>query len=144
MNTSQKITSLSEPVGFEPIDEWMLVYMGGLTRHQMHDLVLKAFQESGLTQAQLARRFGVDKSQLSKLLNTPANMTLETLGSLLFAIDGSALSAELCKPLRKPVRNYVGPDWATETQQIGQVRFSAEDYDTRDAISTGTLPELVE
>ncbi len=62
---------------------------------------------------------------MSKLLNTPANMTVETLGELLFAIDGSSPVFGCKKMLREPKRNNCEPDWlATGHLSTGNKKFS--------------------
>lgn len=47
-------------------------------------------QRSGVTQREVARRLGVDKSHVSKLLSGKSNMTLRSAGELLGAIGWEA------------------------------------------------------
>lgn len=111
MRIFQEASALSEPHGDEPIDRFTLSYMAGLARDRIHQLVLQAFLESGLTKAELARRLGMDKSRLSRILNTSSNITAETLGEVMFAIDGSCPSVDRTWPLRQQAQNMQEPVW---------------------------------
>ena len=51
----------------------------------MTGVVLDAIEDSGLTRAELARVLGTTKSYVSQVLNGSTNMTLKTLGGLLWA-----------------------------------------------------------
>jgi len=85
--------------------------MAGLARDRIHQVILNAFIDSGLSKADLARRSGIDKSRLSKILNTSSNVTAETLGQLLFAIDGSCPTVARNWPLRDSPANFREPEW---------------------------------
>lgn len=111
MRTFQEPSTLSEPHGDEPVDRFTLAYMAGLARDRIHQMILQAFDESGLTRAQLARRLGMDKSRVSKILNTSSNITAETLGEVMFAIDGSCPKVERHWPLREKQHNLLEPVW---------------------------------
>lgn len=111
--TSQTNTDLFEPQDGQEVDFSTLKYMAALSRHLAHEAVLEAFLQSGMTKSELATRLGYDKSRLSRLLNTPANVTVETLGELLFAIDGSAPVYGRKKVLQEPKRNQCHPEWLT-------------------------------
>jgi len=122
MRTFQEASALSEPQGDEPIDRFTLAYMAGLTRDRIHEMVLSAFIESGLTKAALARRLDWDKSRVSKVINTSNNMTLETLGEVMFAIDGSCPSAARNWPLREVKVNLREPEWFAECMDGVRIR----------------------
>ncbi len=47
-------------------------------------------QRSGLTKAELAKRLNKDPSLISRLFQSPSNMTLETLADLLLAMGAEA------------------------------------------------------
>lgn len=124
MPTSQTDTRLSEPVGNGPINRFDLHYMGANSRHLAHELVLAAFKKSGLSKADLARRLGWrDRSRVTKLLNTPANVTVETLGDLLFAIDGSAPAYSQAWPCREHTTNNGHPEWLKATKASTSTSF---------------------
>lgn len=106
MTTSQTNMNLCEPIGEEPVDFYTLKYMASYARHLAHEALLDAFQSSGLTRAKLARRLNWDRSRVGRLLNTPANMTVETFGELLFAIDGTSPVFECKKLLQEKPSNY--------------------------------------
>lgn len=50
-------------------------------------LFVEAMEREGLSCKQLAERMGIHPSRLSKLLNTQANMTLETIARFELALD---------------------------------------------------------
>lgn len=50
-------------------------------------MIYDLMQEKGLTKTELARRMGISKSNLSNLLNTQPNMTLETIAKFELALD---------------------------------------------------------
>ena len=50
-------------------------------------LFVDAMEREGLSRRQLADRMGIHPSRLSKLLNTQANMTLETIARFELALD---------------------------------------------------------
>ena len=91
MNISQT-TMLSKPSGNLAIPKAAFAYLRTRLKHRIHTLIIREFKKSGLTQADLARRLGKDAPQLSRLLSSPGNMTVDTISDLLFAIDGKELS----------------------------------------------------
>jgi hypothetical protein len=111
MRTFQEASALSEPRGDEVIDRFTLSYMAGLTRDRIHQVLLEAFERSGITKAELARRLDWDPSRVSKVLNTSSNITAETLGEVLFAIDGSCPRVTRDWPLRAARQNLREPTW---------------------------------
>lgn len=88
MTISRRITALPVPTGDQRIARGTLAYMRARYQTNVHSLVLEELERSGLTNAQLARRLGMDPAQLNRLLGNPSNMTLDTLADLLFAIAG--------------------------------------------------------
>jgi hypothetical protein len=136
MRTFQEASALSEPQGDKPIDRFTLAYMAGLARDRIHEMVLSAFIESGLTKADLARRLDWDKSRVSKVINTSNNMTLETLGEVMFAIDGSCPAAARNWPLREHKVNLRGPEWFADCMDGVRIRTST--FQAR--ISASTAP----
>ncbi|WMT88248.1 helix-turn-helix transcriptional regulator [Pelagibacterium sp. 26DY04] len=109
--TSQTDIGLYEPVDGAKVDFATLKYMAALSRHHAHDCLVDAFVRSGISQSELAHRVGYDKSRVSRLLNTPANLTVETLGEMLFAIDGSSPVYGCKNYLREAPRNQCEPEW---------------------------------
>ena len=82
---------LSKPIDGEPIPQALLAYVGQKLRNDVYHIVMSAFKESNLTQAELATKVGMDRGQLNRLLSSPGNWTLDTGAKLLFAINGSLL-----------------------------------------------------
>jgi hypothetical protein len=115
MPTSKKISSLSKPDRDERIPLGTLGYFRARNRYRIHDVVLKAFAKSGISQATLARRLGKKPDVICRWLGAPGNWTLDTVSDLLFAISGTEPNYSLSSPLDEGTRNYVGPDWLVST-----------------------------
>jgi hypothetical protein len=90
MITSQSRTLLSNHT-VEPIPVGTLGYMRARAKRRVFTILLTAFEKSGMTRAQLARRLEMDKSLLSRYLGKPANWEFETLCDFFFAITGDPL-----------------------------------------------------
>lgn len=114
MRIFQEASVLSEPHGNEPIDRFTLSYMSGLARDRIHQMILAAFANSGMSKADLAKRLGMDKSRVSRILNTSSNITAETLGAVMFAIDGSCPKVTQHWPLKENQQNFLEPVWLAE------------------------------
>lgn len=56
-------------------------------RHELNQALTEEYEKRGLTQAKIAEILGKDKGFISRKLNGAANMTLETLADLAFALD---------------------------------------------------------
>lgn len=111
MATSQTNIAKSRLAAEPEVTTADLAYMGAWSRHLAHELVVDAFERSGLSKAELARRLNCDKSQLGKWLNVPANITVETLGQLLFAIDKSSPTYGRSYPMKERETNACEPEW---------------------------------
>lgn len=108
---------LSKPIDGEPIPQALLAYVGQKLRNDVYHIVMSAFKESNLTQAELATKVGMDRGQLNRLLSSPGNWTLDTGAKLLFAINGSLL-----KPLAWDLDDHTPCDRAQREGATGPVR----------------------
>jgi hypothetical protein len=113
MNTSRATTALAEPVGSETVPIGTFGYFQARNRYRAYSLVLEAFKNSGLSQADLARRLGRAPEVVCRLLSGPGNWGMDTFSDLLFAIAGETPVYGKERPLRKPLRNQNGPPWLT-------------------------------
>jgi hypothetical protein len=98
-------------VGAERVPPETLGYFQARNKHNAYDLVMKEFEESGLSQADLARRLGKAPEVICRLLGGPGNWTLDTLSDLMFAISGAVPVYGKAYPLGEPPRNQMGPIW---------------------------------
>lgn len=89
MTTSLATTVLSDSTGSARIPRWALAYLRARHRGNVLNLILAQFERSALTKAQLARRLDIKPEQVTRLLGSPSNMTLDTLSDLLFALTGT-------------------------------------------------------
>ncbi len=91
--------------------------------HAINRALVEEFRARGLTQTQMAKTLGVDKSFISKKLSGEGNMTLETLADLAFALDRPVM---VQLPSRHPMR-------------MSNQRF--KNYDTLDVSSRTDVPQ---
>jgi hypothetical protein len=102
---------LSKPSGNARIPAAQLAFVGGKLRNDLHDVVLRAFRDEGLTQADLAQRMAVDKAQVSRWLGAPGNWTIDTAAKLLFAINGSFVAVAALGDDAAAPANFTQPSW---------------------------------
>jgi len=127
MNTFHETSLLAEPSGDERIDERALGYVTQTARDDVFDMVANACVEAGVTRANIARRLGKDPAQVSRLLNSPGNWTIDTIAELLFAIDGSFLRPARHWPQREALSNRRHSTCVVE----GQVSFGKAEWNSR-------------
>ena len=112
MTTSLKTLSLSKPQNDDRIPRSSLAYFQSRNRHRIYETVVAAFLESGLTQAELARRLGKGTDQVCRWLGAPGNWGLDTVSDLAFAINGGEIEYSFGFPLDQAPRNMRRPVWA--------------------------------
>jgi hypothetical protein len=88
MNTSQA-SWLTKPEGDEKISIGVFGYINARIRQRAYDLVIREFRKSGITQAQLCRRWGKTADYVSRFLSRPGNWEINTYTEALFAISGA-------------------------------------------------------
>jgi hypothetical protein len=104
-NMFPQIAFLAKPEGDEQISEFAFGYVSEAAREEIFDYIVKAMIESGITKATLAKRLGKDPAQVTRILQAPANWTVDTLAELLFAIDGRMFRPDAYLPSHEPVAN---------------------------------------
>ncbi|TIR28284.1 MAG: helix-turn-helix transcriptional regulator [Mesorhizobium sp.] len=67
-------------------------------QYQAHDLLLRVIDEAGVSQKKLANLSGIDEATVSRLLNRPRNMEIDTLSKLVFAARGATLTFSVAFP----------------------------------------------
>jgi len=67
-------------------DEGRKLYFREDLMFEVTEAICKVMQEQGMNKAELARRSGVTKSNITQLLSGDHNMTLVTISDLLFAL----------------------------------------------------------
>ena len=100
MSTSQT-TTLSEPVGTNKVPRGTLAYFRARLKQRIYSIVIREFKNSGLSQADLARRLGKEPAQLCRILSGPGNLTLDTVSDMLFSTSGAELDLDVAYPLRR-------------------------------------------
>lgn len=91
--------TLSEPKGARKVPVTTLAYFRARFKHRVYSLIIRELKESGLKQADLARRLGMEPARLSRLLSGPGNLTLNTVSDLLFAISAAEPALSTTYPL---------------------------------------------
>ncbi len=112
--TISRDTWLYKPTSDERVPYATQGYMRSRFRNHVHSLLLRELKKSGLTQAQLARRAGKRPDIVCRLIGTPANIELNTLSDLLFAMGGGEPRMAVAYPLEAPPRNSQRPEWLKE------------------------------
>lgn len=111
MTTSRVTGVMHKPVAGDPIPVGTFGYLRARNKARVYELVLKEFQRSKVSQADLARRMNKGSDAVCRLLSAPGNWTLDTISDLLFAISGAEPQYGLAYPLDQPSRNFTHPDW---------------------------------
>lgn len=77
-------------------------------------MILDEFVESGISQADLARRLGKNPRVIHRWLSAPENIRISTLSDLIFSINGGEPSDQVERPLDKSSSNNTMPEWLTK------------------------------
>lgn len=132
---STSLTSpLSKPTGADKLPEATFVYLRTRLRRRLHSLILKEFSESGLSQADLARRLGRKPDVVCRWLAAPVNFRLSTLSDLLFAISGGEIVDQMQYPLDQAARNDSLPEWLIDDTG----KDAASNFPQEPTIETGS------
>lgn len=111
MTTSRKT---QQPPSFEKIRRAFtigeLAYFQSRLKNRLHQLVLREFEKSGLNRAELARRIQKKPEQITRWLNSPGNLRIDTLSDLLLGTSYAELKDEIVS-LKQPPRNFDKPAW---------------------------------
>ena len=113
-----------------PIDHWLTrlvppemslrAYAEDRAVAELTGTVLETIERAGLTRAEVARLLGTTKSYVSQVLNGSTNMTLKTLGALLWAAGrevGELRTAQMGAPAQPRVAAIFAFQSATAPQQ---------------------------
>ena len=97
-----------------------------------------------ITKKAMAEKLGMDPGQLSRLLNHPSNLTLDTISDLLLAMDAEAEPPEIVRFKDRRAPNYVHPLIAKATGRAAGrdgIRFPGQVSNAGNANSAeGTQP----
>jgi hypothetical protein len=128
----ESLTFATDGKRLERISPSSLAYLGQRARNNCYDFVLKRFDESDMTKAELARRMGKSQSQINHMLASPANWTVRTVAELLAAISDEEFIPN-ARPLRgrKP-RNQRQEDFHRPEATLGSGGWVAAITTTRE------------
>lgn len=84
MTTSltQAMSAIAEP----RIDAYWVGYFRENLRGEIYSQVVEAFEQSGLTKADLARKLDRRPEQITRWLSAPSNLEADTISDLLLAL----------------------------------------------------------
>ena len=111
MTTSLKRPLLSKPKKGEKISEYSLAFARARNRNKANSLLLKLFQESGLSKKEIADMLGKKPEQITRWLGGPGNVTLDTISDLAFAMQGNFIEILTRDELSKAKSNHSSPEW---------------------------------
>jgi transcriptional regulator with XRE-family HTH domain len=119
-------------IGDTPIPVGQMEYLRARTRNRLYGYIIRklieARKETGLTNAELARRIGYDQGRLSRLLAAPGNWTISTVSDLLVGIAAEELKPASATLLHWPERNDQGQSFAeSETSLSTKAEFKFSD-----------------
>jgi hypothetical protein len=115
MSTSPAI-GLSKPDGDKKVSAGTLAYVSTRTQLRAYTLVIKELKNSGITQAQLAKRLGKAPEVISRMLSRPGNWEMKTFSELLFAISGAVPTFGIQKADNVAARFYKVPAGTAEAK----------------------------
>jgi hypothetical protein len=69
----------------------------------------KEAEERGITKKVIAARLGKDPSQITRWLSGPANLTMDSISDILFAMEAEAEPPEIRRLADQPRPNYIDP-----------------------------------
>jgi len=87
----------------------MYLKLSGMIESQLRDAYAHRHEQSGLTQADLAKKLEVDKSAIHNRLHGKSNMTLETIANMIWAL-GHDVRVDIFDPTIKTETNFFVPE----------------------------------
>ena len=92
MSMFRKTAAMSQPRRWtDDIEENKLFYFRRRQRNRFHEALLKMFmrlrEEGHFSKGDLARRSHKDAAQITRILASPTNLTLDTISDVLLAMD---------------------------------------------------------
>lgn len=83
--TISPTTRNSEPKENNHISRGELAYVTARNQHNAHNMLLRAINDSGKSQKELAQLTGIDEATISRILRRPSNFQINTYSKLLYA-----------------------------------------------------------
>jgi len=140
---------MSPPRPGERVPDVTFSYFDSRNRRSQYELVVREFEESGISRSELATRTGKSPAQISRLLGQPSNMTSDTMSELLFAIRGRVIKYEAIDPFvakapsEEVKRPHVTPSLSKSAHESSnsEQKIVALPIMPRETVApTGTLP----
>ena len=146
MSTSPMPTWLARPEEHERTPRRAEAFAEARNKGQLHQLIVREFIASGMSQAELARRTGKPRETISRALGHPTNMEIETATKIVYALTGKLIAFTSYDPMQPETRSSNRdhkPDWADPTierQPRRIILFSDANRRSETANSATPLP----
>ncbi len=75
---------------------------GALAKRRLHAFIRRWLSKSGMSQSDLAKLLGVNRSRVNRMLSDPSNLSIETAGRVLGAL-GLWIDFDASRPKRAPL-----------------------------------------
>lgn len=90
-----------------------IIYFRHRLRNRMFSVLVSFFEKEaktrGVTKKDIAAKLSRDPSQVTRWLSTPANMTLDSISDILFALDAEMKTPEVLRFMDQRGTNFVHP-----------------------------------
>lgn len=101
----ETLTSTPDRKPLKRIPPSSLAYLSQRARNNCYHFVMKRFEASGLSKADLGRRIGKGQDQINHVLASPGNWTIRTLAELLAGIGDEEFIPSALSLHGRPPRN---------------------------------------
>lgn len=99
------------------ISRGTLGYVCTRARQWAYNLLVIEFKKSGLSQVELGRRLDKAPEIISRMLNRPGNLELDTFSAAIFAITGGLLSFSVRHPKQSSLQIFPAKQLQTTDTQ---------------------------
>ena len=135
MTTSQRTPFLAEVLESSPIPESRLEYFRARLKIRLYSMIQNRFRalqnERGFSKIELARRLGKDPGQITRWMNSPGNLEVNTISDLLLAmrhepiLDTQDLEQGAIAPTQEAWLHRKPYSAAKESDALALARFAA-------------------
>lgn len=109
---------------------------------QLREAFARLHEEGGLTQASVAARLGVNRSEVNRRLSGRRNMTIETVADMVWAL-GQCIDVNIFDPAERPEENNPLTPVFTEENEVVRLIVDAKPITASSATPIGGKVELV-
>lgn len=152
--TMSEILTIPSSQSDEPLSRKQILYLNHRLRNQVYSDLIEAFGhavvEYGGSRAKTADRLNKNRSQITRMLSAPSNLTLDSISTFLAGL-GAELETKVVFFDERPKPNYAPPlvealESATQRAEPRIVDFGKSDFaaGTTSTIVESTMIELLD